>query len=403
MVNSNTSLEYSNNLYNILKNADSYLREKKLINNNSYSFKIRGSKININTFKAGLEVILNPTTKKNFEEKVVGTIIYGKELKEFNKYDLQTRKEILDSYNSLKYPGILGIVKKKIELPREMLKKGIPKEEYTSKYENLEKKINLTFSIKEDISKVSMNENTFIYLNSLIDVYKTVFPQKNLLNLDEYGDFKQFSKYLSYINGRIEVTPMDSRTILETIYMDKFKGLNKYRFFETVQNKYWKSIKKIINDKIKMTEEDIMTLFPCEESISQNEYSGENRRFENNYKNKTEPITQAQSLKEMILNEKIGFDKVKVSQYNLSNDEKNKLYIVEHNFNKISSGIKKIKERINNIDYNPNLKEKSSQIIVNNSNDTNDCNIINNENNYNLGVKICKDTGFYEPNNKLKL
>lgn len=261
-------------------------------------------------------------------EQVVETILYGRELEDFKKFDYTTRKELLDSYQ---LTGIKSISK------REEIFNSLEEEEKISKItsrnriKNLEEKLEKTNKIRRLIPEVEMNQNSFEYLNSFIDLYQAL-KGENGIEKYEIEDIKYQSQLLALIKNKPEVTAIETQDILLNLYDEKFKGIKKNNFFQKLREIYLlktngaaSQIKKLIphqsytpkikntqqtkkpektiqiEEKLEITPEDEFNLKLAEYNINKAEIIQTNiqEKFDEELKT-IKPITQADKLKELV-------------------------------------------------------------------------------------------------------
>jgi len=330
-----------------------YNRKKLLLNSLNFSqdfidsnkeeIQISNKKIGYNILSSLYEVLEKTSSTKNNNniKKYLEFSLYGSELAEFKKYDLNDRKKILE----YKYSDDVGILKlgKKINLSREFSKKGIEFDQIETKLSNLESKLEEIDSIKETILDVRINENVYDYLNSFLDLYKLVSKKlknknSNYMGIDNIKEGRKVlyqSQMLAYLRGKSEVTAKDTLDIIKNYNPKKFKYIKKEDFFDKVQEYYI----KIVNKNAK----DLDTNFQTKAEKIKEDYL-ENKK--NNQAFKLKYIVEKEEIKK--------YPKDKISETKKMYDPK--IIIIEHNLKKVDFKYKEIKD--NYLDKNKRDKEK---------------------------------------------
>lgn len=195
---------------------------------------------------------------KNRIGEAINIILYGRELQEFNKFDLDMRKKILETYNPKKNLGILGISKRE-QFFKKLEKKGIDREKSRDRISKLEDKINKFNIYKKVIDETKINQNGFGYLNSFVDSYR-IIKSKNGIEDFEIPNMIYSIKLLSLLKNKSEATAIEAKEVLFNLYDQKFKGIKKKDFFDKVRESYFKkisgrAIKFKINESIDYSED----------------------------------------------------------------------------------------------------------------------------------------------------
>jgi len=318
------------------KHATKKLREVLYVANSFYGesedIKVSQKAIDSNIFSSLFRTLKYESIgNKDKIEQVIETILYGRELEDFKKFDYTTRKELLNSYQ---LPGILSISKKE-KVFKKLEKQGTKKTTSKNRIENLEKRIENTNKIRELIPEIKMNQNSFEYLNSFIDLYQAI-KGENGIQRYEIEDIKYQSQLLTLTKNKPEVTAIETQDVLLNLYDSKFKGIKKNNFFEKLRQIYLlktngaasqikikdpisdetytpkirnrqtkKPEKKIqIEEKLEITPEDEFNLKLAEYNINKAETIQTNIQEKFNEELKTrKSITQADKLEELVQQE----------------------------------------------------------------------------------------------------